>query len=156
VRIDRVRELERIEGGQRWVYTTYRLKMTTMGGPSVDASYIIKRDEKGNSVRAAAIDPMPDFVFRNEHWVCAPAAPDLNGNPAYNAQALAAGFLTDKAREQVVPDLWRRLGALVYGSLSQPGTGPVYLFENEDGTLVAFEDKGSFESVVQADQARRG
>ncbi len=155
VRIDRVREVEKTEEGQRWVYTTYRLRMTTMGGPKVDASYIIKRDEKGNAVRAVAIDPMPDFVFRNEHWVCAPAAPDLTGNLAYNAQALQAGFLTDKARERVVPELWRRLGALVYVSLSQPGTGPVYLFEQEDGTLVVFENKASFEVAVQTDMARR-
>ena len=155
VRIDRVREVEKTEDGQRWIYTTYRLRMTTMGGPKVDASYIIKRDEKGNAVRAVAIDPMPDFVFRNEHWVCAPAAPDLTGSLAYNAQALQAGYLTDKARERVVPELWRRLGALVYGSLAQPGTGPVYLFEQEDGTLVTFEDKASFEAAVQADMARR-
>ena len=126
-----------------------------MGGPSVDASYIIKRDEKGNAVRAVAIDPMPDFVFRNEHWVCAPAAPDITGTLAYNAQALQAGFLTDKARENVVPELWRRLGGLVYASLSQPGTGPVYLFEQEDGTLVVFENKASFEVAVQTDMARR-
>ena len=155
VRIDRVHEVEKTEDGQRWTYTTYRLRMTTMGGPKVDASYIIKRDEKGNAVRAVAIDPMPDFVFRNEHWVCAPAAPDLTGSLAYNAQALQAGFLTDKARERVVPELWRRLGALVYASLLQPGTGPVYLFEQEDGTLVTFEDKASFEAAVQADMARR-
>ncbi len=127
-----------------------------MGGPSVDASYIIKRDEKGNAVRAVAIDPMPDFVFRNEHWVCAPAAPDLNGTLAYNAQALQAGFLTDKARERIVPELWRRLGALVYASLSRPGTGPVYLFEQEDGTLRVFEDKAAFEAAIRADLAQRG
>jgi hypothetical protein len=155
VRIDRVREVEKSEGGQRWVYTTYRLRMTTMGGPSVDSSYIIKRDEKGNAVRAVAIDPMPDFAYRNEHWVCAPAAPDLNGTLAYNAHALEAGFLTDKSRERIIPDLWRRLGALVYASLSQPGTGPVYLFEHEDGSLTAFEDAASFEAAIQADQARR-
>ena len=30
-------------------------------------------------VRAVAEDPMPDFAFRNEHWVCAPAAADERG-----------------------------------------------------------------------------
>jgi hypothetical protein len=155
LRIDRVREVEKAEEGKRWSYTTYRLKLRTMGGPSVDASYIIKRDEQGNPVRAVAIDPMPDFAYRNEHWVCAPAAPDLNGTLAYNTHALESGFLTDKARERIVPEVWRRLGALVYTSLSRPGEGPVYLFEQEDGTLIAFDDAASFEAAIQADQGPR-
>jgi hypothetical protein len=155
VRIDRVREVEKVEDGRRFSYTTYRLQLRTMGGPSVDASYIIKRDEQGNAVRAVAIDPMPDFAYRNEHWVCAPAAPDLNGTLAYNTHALQAGFLTDKARERLVPEVWRRLSALVYVSLSRPGEGPVYLFEQEDGTLILFDDAASFEAAVQADQGPR-
>lgn len=154
-RIDRVKEIERVEQGKRAVYTTYRLKMTTMGGPSVDAGYIIKRDDRGNAVRAVALDPMPDFAYRNEHWVCAPAALDVNGDVAYNVQALESGYLTDKSREQIVDEVWRRLGALVYASLRQPGAGKAWVFEREDGTLIAFDDEASFEAAVRADLALR-
>jgi hypothetical protein len=41
-----------------------------------DKRYSIKRDAQGNAVRALAVDPMPDFAYRNERWVCAPVAAD--------------------------------------------------------------------------------
>jgi hypothetical protein len=104
-------------------------------------------------VRALAIDPMPDFAYRNEHWICAPVATDTRGNAAYNVQALEAGYLTDKQRERIIPDLWRRQAAICYASLGAPGGGEtVYLFEQRDGELLVFPDEAAFRAAVAADQ----
>ena len=107
--------------------------------------------------RALAIDPMPDFAYRNEQWVCAPVATDTRGNAAYNVQALEAGYLTDKQRERIVPDLWRRQAAICYASLGPLGGGEtVYLFEQRDGELLVFLDEAAFRAAVAADQRERG
>ncbi len=153
VRIDRLRTVDRTEGGAPVTYTSYRLRYSTMGGPSGDARYIIRRDGAGNMVRAVAEDPMPDFAFRNEHWVCAPAAADERGTPAYNASALQNGYLLDKGGSRVVTGLWRRLAGLVYASLSA-GTGsePVRVFEMRDGALRVFADAASFQAAIAADR----
>ncbi|MBI4511767.1 MAG: hypothetical protein HY698_19190 [Deltaproteobacteria bacterium] len=153
IRIDKLGAIEKGEGEKRFRYTTYRLKYTTMGGPSGQASYIIKRDERGNAVRAVALDPMPDFAYRNEHWVCAGVVADANGKPAYNVQALEGGYLTDKGRERLVLDLWRRAGALLHASLAAPGGDRVYVFETEQGDLLAFPDEVTFTAAVATDQA---
>ncbi len=154
LRIDRTQEVERTEDGKPYSYTTYRLRFVTMGGPTGDARYIVKRDAQANSVRALAIDPMPDFAYRNEHWVCAPVTPDSRGNTAYNVHALEAGFLTDKQRQRLVTDLWRRQAAICYASLGAPGGGDtVYLFEQSDGELVIYPDAAAFQAAVAA--ARR-
>jgi hypothetical protein len=155
LRIDRQKEVERTEEGKPFSYTTYRLRFTTMGGPAGDTRYIIKRDEGGNAVRALALDPMPDFAYRNEYWVCAPVTTDTRGNTAYNVQALEAGFLTDKQRERLVTDLWRREAALCYASLAAPGGGDtVYAVEQADGELLVFPDAASFRAAVNADRRR--
>jgi len=141
VRLDRVSERERVEEGQPVSYTRYRLRYRTMGGPAGDTHYIIKRDAAGNAVRAVAEHPMPDFAFRNETWVCAPMAPDASGAAAINLGALAGGYLTDKAGERMITAMWRRLGALLYVSLSAGrGTEPVRLYEDADGGLRIFDD----------------
>ena len=62
-----------------------------------EARYIIKRDGCGQAERALALDPMPDFAFRQERWVCAPAASDAGGNLAINMHALKAGYCRTKA-----------------------------------------------------------
>ena len=153
VRIDRTREVTRVEDGASFHYASYRLRYTTMGGPKGDARYLIKRDDDGNAVRALALDPMPDFAFRNEYWVCAPVTADAHGDPAYNLQALQAGYLTDKQRETIVPDLWRRQAAICYASLAAPGSGhTVYAFETTDGDVRIFPDAASFRAAVDADQ----
>ena len=153
VRIDRLGEVERAEAGVGFTYTRYRLRYRTMGGPTGDAHYIIKRDLAGNAVRAVAEDPMPDFAFRNEHWVCAPAAADDRGTPAYNAAALEGGYLLDKGGTKVVAGLWRRLATLVYASLSAgPGAEPVRLFETRAGELRRFDDAASFQAAIAADR----
>jgi hypothetical protein len=154
IRIDRTYEVQRIENGRTYDFTTYRLRYTTMGGPAGDARYIIKRDAGGNAVRALALDPMPDFAYRNEYWVCAPVVADGRGNAAYNVHALEAGFLTDRQRERLVTDLWRRQAAICYASLAAPGGGDtVYLFEGSDGELIVYPDAASFQAAVDA--ARR-
>jgi DNA-binding transcriptional regulator YdaS (Cro superfamily) len=94
--IDKLGQLERSEDGQRYEYTSYRLRYVTMGGPKGEARYIIKRDARGQAERALALDPMPDFAFRQDRWVCAPAASDAQGHLAINVHALKAGYLTDK------------------------------------------------------------
>ncbi len=155
VRIDRVGDAERTEGGKRYGYTSYRLQFVTMGGPTGDARYIVKRDEQGNAVRALALDPMPDFAYRNEHWICAPVTPDTRGNTALNVQALEAGYLTDKQRQRLVTDLWRRQAAICYASLAAPGGGDtVYAFEKADGEILIFPDEAAFQAAIDAD--RRG
>jgi hypothetical protein len=156
IRIDRVQDAERVESGRPYLYTTYRLRYSTMGGPDGDSRYIIKRDGQGNSVRAVALDPMPDFAYRNEYWVCAPATADAGGQMAFNVQALEAGFLTDKGRDKLISELWRRQAALCYASLGAPGGGStVYVFEQDDGELVVFPDEASFQAAVEADRAAR-
>jgi outer membrane protein assembly factor BamB len=152
VRIDRVKDVERTEDGKPYSYTSYRLRFTTMGGPTGDARYLIKRDARGNAIRALALDPMPDFAYRNEYWVCAPVTTDLRGEVAYNASALGAGYLTDKQRRQLVPDLWRRQAALCYASLAAPGGGDtVYAFERSDGEIFVFADAAALQAAIDAD-----
>jgi hypothetical protein len=156
IRVDREREVERTEGGARAVYTTYHLVYTTFGGPKGDVRYIVKRDDGGNAVRAVALDPMPDFAFRNEHWVCAPVVDAGRGQPAYNVAALEAGYGIDKARQRVVTDLWSRLALLLYAGLGVAATGAkVFVFETEGGEAVALAE-ADFEAAVKADVALRG
>lgn len=141
VRIDRLGEVERTEDGAVFSYTRYRLRYQTMGGPDDDSHYIIKRDAAGNAVRAAAEDPMPDFAFRNERWVCAPLVADASGATAVNLAALSGGYLVDKAGERPVTALWARLGTLLYASLSSgAGAEPVRLYEAADGALSIITD----------------
>ncbi len=154
LRIDRLRQVDRVEDGAAVTYTSYRLRYTTMGGPGGDARYIIRRDAAGNMVRAVAEDPMPDFAFRNEHWVCAPGTTDEHGAVAYNASALESGYLLDKAGTKVVSGLWRRLAALVYASLSaDPGAEPVRVIETRGGELHVFADAASFQAAIAADRS---
>jgi len=151
VRIDRGKDVTRVEDGAAFTYTSYRLRYHTMGGPAGDAKYIIKRDAAGNPVRATAEDPMPDFAFRNEHWVCAPATTDVHGTPAVNLSALQGGYLLDKAGDKIVPHLWQRLATLLYASLSAPpGSTPVRLLEAADGTLSTFTDADAWKAATSS------
>jgi hypothetical protein len=147
VRIDRVKEVEK----DGFSYTTYHLAYDTMGGPSSKAGYIIKRDAAGNPERALALDPMPDFAFRQEHWVCAPAAADTQGRMAINVQALRAGYLTDKSYEKIIPELWRRQATLLYASLTAESER-AFVFETAEGELIAFRDQASFEAAIAANR----
>lgn len=151
IRIDRASEVERVESGAPVSYTRYRLRYRTMGGPAGDAHYIIKRDAAGNAVRAVAEDPMPDFAFRNERWICAPVAPDRSGAQAVNLAALAGGYLLDARGERLVTGLWRRLGNLLYASLTAgPGAEPVRLHEAVDGALTIVDDAAAWQRIIAA------
>lgn len=93
---------------------------------------------------------MPDFAFRQEHWVCAPATTDLQGKPCYNISALQGGYLLDKAGEKVVAGLWRRLATLLYASLSAPsGATVARVYEAADGTLTTYADEASWKAAIQ-------
>ncbi len=156
--IDKLGQLERSEDGQRYEYTSYRLRYVTMGGPKGEARYIIKRDARGQAERALALDPMPDFAFRQDRWVCAPAASDAQGHLAINVHALKAGYLTDKGGNQIAPVLWQRQATLLYAALADElaaEDGAVYLFETQAGALHAFPSRVAFEQAVQADQKLR-
>jgi len=98
VRVDREKETEKVEDGKKFTYTTYKLDYTTMGGPGGESRYIIKRNEKGEHVRSVAVDPMPDFAFRNEKWVCAPVAEDARGEPGVQRHGVQRG-LSDRCGE---------------------------------------------------------
>lgn len=156
--IDKLGQIERVEDGQRFEYTSYKLRYVTMGGPSGEARYIIKRDSRGHAERALALDPMPDFAFRQDRWVCAPAAGDAAGQLAINVHALKAGYLTDRGGNQIVPILWQRQATLLYAALSDElpaDDGVVYLFESAGGELHAFPARASFEAAVAADRTLR-
>ena len=156
IRIDKLGQVDCVEGGRRFRYTSYKLHYVTMGGPSAEARYIIKRDEQGQAERALALDPMPDFAFRQDRWVCAPAAADAQGRLAINVHAQQAGYLTDKAATQIVPVLWQRQAALLYASLAEglaADDGEVYLLETQEGPLYAFPSAAAFEAAVQADRS---
>ncbi len=157
IRIDKLGEVDCVEAGRRFRYSSYKLHYVTMGGPSGEARYIIKRDESGQAERAMALDPMPDFAFRQDRWVCAPAAADAQGRLAINVHAQQAGYLTDKGGTQIVPVLWQRQAALLYAALADDlaaEDGAVYLLETPDGQLFAFPTAAQFEAAVQADLAQ--
>ncbi|MEE8410119.1 MAG: hypothetical protein V3T05_10970 [Myxococcota bacterium] len=155
IRVDRQQIVEKEENGQMYTYTTYRLKYDTMGGPSGDSRYIIKRDAEGRVVRATALDPMPDFAYRQDHWVCAPVTLDANGDVAYNVAGATAGYLTNKARN-LITDLWQRQAAILYSSLSDAtAENKAYVFENQEGHLVSFADSETFDAAVAADMKVR-
>lgn len=156
IRRDVLGRVEKVEEGEPFVYTTYRMRYTTMGGPQGDARYIMKRDAMGRMVRAMALDPMPDFAFRNEHWVCAPVAMDIRGEAALNLRALTEGYGTDVERKSIVATLWERQAIALYASLSEEtARHRAFIFEEGDGRLLSFPDRASFEAAVEADQALR-
>lgn len=157
--IDKQGQVDTVEAGRRYRYSSYSLRYVTMGGPSGQARYIIKRDEQGQAERALALDPMPDFAFRQDRWVCAPAAADAQGRMAINVHAQQAGYLTDKAGTQIVPVLWQRQAALLYAALADElaaEDGAAYLVETQDGQLFAFPSAAAFEAAVAADRAEPG
>ncbi len=161
VRLDKLNEVTKNEGGQNFTYTTYKLHYATMGGPTEagsDHRYTIKRDAAGRPVDAMALDPMPDFAFRQDHWVSAPVVVDDRGNRAVNLKAKNAGYLTRQNSATVRGDLWQRQADILYAGLrAEPkGNGKeTYLYELDEGTLVAFSDKAVFEAAKKADLTLR-
>jgi hypothetical protein len=151
-----LRRTTREEGGEVFTYTTIQLHFDTFGGPEGDPRYILKRDALGKTVRALALDPMPDFAYRNEHWTCAPVAMDQWGRPAMNLRGLTAGYLTDAGKRRIVPELWERQAIVLYAAMAEATAGEhAWIFETEDGRLLSFPDEASFEAAVEADQQLR-
>ncbi len=156
LRVDQDNQVEKNEGGQKFTYTTYTLKYDTMGGPSGEASYIIKRDEAGRSVRAVALDPMPDFAYRNDKMVAAPATTDSRGNEVLNSQAYEAGYMTDTAREILNTSLWESQAQLLFASLSdKTGGDEARVFIDEKGHMLSFANDADFQAAVDADKQLR-
>jgi len=151
MRIDLVTRVEKSEAGKNFTYSTYRMKYDTMGGPSGDVKYIIKRDETGRMVRAVALDPMPDFAFRHERWVCAPICLDNTGGQAYNVRGLDAGYLTDKARSKLEPALWQRQATILFAALSdKTAAAGAFVYEDEKGQLLSFANQADYDAAVNA------
>ena len=144
----------RDEDGESFTYTTYALAYQTMGGPSATTRYIIKRDALGRTVRALALEPMPDFAYRNERWVCAPLAPDVQGRAALNLRGITTGYLTDATGRRIVTALWERQAVVLYASLCD-GVAPdhAWLVEGADGRLRSFADEASWSAAVAAIEA---
>ncbi len=157
LRRDRLRRITREENGVAYTYTTIQLHFTTVGGPAGQPRYILKRDPHGRVVRALALDPMPDFAFRNELWVCAPLAEDHSGQPAVNLRGLTAGYLTAPDGQSLVTELWERQAIVLYASMSDATPADhAWLFETTDGRLLSFPDADRFAAAVAADRAQRG
>ena len=156
LRRDVLGRVTREEDGETFTYTTIQLSYDTIGGPKGDPRYILKRDRLGHTVRAMALDPMPDFAFRNEHWTCAPVALDRWDRPAMNLRGLTAGYLTDKDKATLVPELWERQAIVLYASMCDATAADhAWVFETEDGRLLSFPDEASFQAAVDADLAAR-
>ena len=131
-----------------------------MGGPEdQNQKFIIKFNEQGKIVDTCALDPMPDFAFRQDHWTAAPVTSDNRGGAAYNVMALSKGYLLrqgGKSISDVETELWQQEAALLFASLSdETAEGHAYVFQKTDGSIVSFADKSSFHKAVEADKALR-
>ncbi|MCK6547381.1 hypothetical protein L6R52_16145 [Myxococcota bacterium] len=155
-RIDREKIARAVERGQEYTYTTYHLRYETMGGPTEagsDHRYVLKRDAAGKVVDALALTPMPDFAFRQDHWVSAPVAVDALGRRAVNLRAKEAGYLTSAGSTEITPALWKRQADVLYAGLRPQAKNEetAHVWELEDGSLVAFSDPIAFEAAKKAD-----
>ena len=158
-RLDLVSEKTVEENGESFTYRTLRLQYDTMGGPSGDSSFILKFDAAGNIVDSCAIDPMPDFAYRNDHWVSAPVTTDVYGAAAYNIQGLNEGYLVREGGtsfDDVETSMWKRMATVLYASLSnETPEGHAYIFEATDGKIISFENRADFDAAVEADRKLR-
>ena len=97
---------------------------------------------------------MPDFVFRNDHWVSAPVTTDSYGQIAYNAMALDKGYLLRQggnSLDDIERALWQDEALILYASLSdETAEGHAYIFETPDGHVMSFETEAAFEEAVSA------
>ena len=147
------------EDGESFTYRTLRLTYDTMGGPSGDSRFILKFDASGKIVDSCAIDPMPDFAYRNDHWVSAPVTTDVYGAPAYNIQGLNEGYLVREGGtsfDDVETSMWKRMATVLYASLSnETPEGHAYIFETSEGKVISFENKADFDAAVEADRKVR-
>ena len=158
-RMDLLSEKTVEENGESFTYRTLRLTYDTMGGPSGDSRFILKFDASGKIVDSCALDPMPDFAYRNDHWVSAPVTTDVYGAPAYNIQGLNEGYLVREGGtsfDDVETSMWKRMATVLYASLSsETPEGHAYIFETAKGKVISFENKADFDAAVEADRKVR-
>jgi hypothetical protein len=159
-KLDLLKEVTVEENGHNYTYRTFNLLYSTMGGPEdQNQKFIIKFNEQGKIVDNCALDPMPDFAYRQDHWTAAPITTDSQGATAYNVMALSKGYLLRQGGNSisdVETKLWEQEAALLFASLSnETAEGHAYIFQKGDGSLVSFADKASFHKAVEADKALR-
>jgi hypothetical protein len=130
-----------------------------MGGPGGDSTFILKYNAAGKVVDNVALNAMPDFVFRNDHWVSAPVTTDVAGRTAFNAKALNKGYLLREgggSYDDVETTLWRMEATVLYASLTdETAADHAYIFETSAGNVVSFANKADFNAAVTADKALR-
>jgi hypothetical protein len=159
-KLDLLEEVTVEESGHNYTYRTFNLYYSTMGGPEdQDQRFIVKFNEAGRIVDTCALDPMPDFAFRQDHWTAAPVTTDTSGATAYNVKALQKGYLLregGKSITDIETELWQQEAALLFSSLSdKTAEGHAYIFQKTDGSIVSFADQASFQAAVDADKALR-
>ena len=153
-KLDVVKEVTKDEDGSAYTYRTFRLAYESMGGPNKTQSFILKYDESGAVVDSCALDPMPDFAYRNDHWVAAPITTDSRGRTAFNVMALNKGYLIRQGGnsiDDIETALWKTEAALLYASLTEATPKDhAYILETADGTFLSFENKTDFDKAVAA------
>ena len=118
---------------------------------------MMKFDEGGSVVGACALDPMPDFAFRQKRIEAAPISTSPWGAPVYNVNALKKGYLFREGETEfdgVETALWQRQAAVLFASLTDK-TAPeqAFVFEKTDGGLVSFTSEASFKEAIDANKA---
>ena len=159
-KLDILKETTVVENGHNYTYRTFNLLYSTMGGPmDQNQRFIVKFNETGRIVDTCALDPMPDFAFRQDHWTAAPITTDTSGGTAYNVMALDKGYLLRQgggSLSDVETELWQQEAAILFSSLSdKTADGHAYVFQKSDGRIVSFSDKADFDAAVKSDKALR-
>jgi hypothetical protein len=157
--LDMTNEVVKEENGRDFTYRTFNLAYETMGGPNKSQKFILKFNEAGKIVDSCALDPMPDFAYRNDHWESAPVTTDRQGRAAFNVMALNKGYLLSQGGnsfDDIVTDLWHTQATLLYASLSdETPEGHAYIFQTQDGKIISFDTKEDFNAAVEADKSLR-
>ncbi len=157
--LDMTNEVVKEENGREFTYRTFNLAYETMGGPNKSQKFILKFNEAGKIVDSCALDPMPDFAYRNDHWESAPVTTDRQGRAAFNVMALNKGYLLSQGGnsfDDIVTDMWHTQATLLYASLSdETPEGQAYIFETQDGKVISFANKADFDAAVEADKSLR-
>ena len=158
-KLDLLNEVTKEEDGQTYTYRTFNLDYETMGGPDKEQKFILKFNEAGKIVDSCALDPMPDFAYRNDHWVSAPVTTDAGGRAAFNVMALDKGYLLRQGGnsfDDIETSMWKMEATILYAALSdETAEGEAYIFEAQDGKIVSFASKEEFDAAVKADMDLR-
>jgi len=158
-KLDMTNEVVKEENGRDFTYRTFNLAYETMGGPNKSQKFILKFNEAGKIVDSCALDPMPDFAYRNDHWESAPVTTDSQGRTAFNVMALDKGYLLSEGGnsfDDIVTDMWHTQATLLYASLSdETPEGQAFIFQTQDGKIISFNSQEDFNAAVEADKSLR-